>query len=98
MKNKDIKCMINFNYDYENPYISKGWKDVKLIFNVGDDVEVKFEYYPPNRFELQSHRKLDNQIQIPSFHSRSLNPSETCYFDINITEDNIKLPNLVIFL
>jgi hypothetical protein len=98
MKNKDIACIIDFNNDYENPYITKGWNDVKLFFNIGNDVEVKFSYYPPNRLGLESFTTLANQTQIPSFHSRSLKLSETCYFDIKITKDNIKLPNLVVFL
>jgi hypothetical protein len=98
MKDMDIECMINFNKDYENPYITKGWNDVKEFFNINNDVEVKFTYYPANRFGVESFTKLDNQTQVPSFHSRSLNPTETCYFDINITAENIKLPNLVEFL
>jgi hypothetical protein len=67
------------------------------IYTLHDDVDVKFAYYPPKVLIIQSFKKLNNQIEIPSFHSRSLNVEKTCYFDIVLNANNIKLPTLVNF-
>jgi hypothetical protein len=97
MNDDKIPCVLTFNMDYENPTITKGWNELKKIYMLHDDVEVKFAYYPPKVFIIQSFKKLNTQIEIPSFHSRSLDVEKTRYFDIVLTGENIKLPTLVNF-
>jgi hypothetical protein len=97
MNDDKTPCVIHFNKDYENPTIIKGWNELKKIYDLHDDVEVRLEYYPPKVFRIQSFKELSSQLEIPPFHSRSLNPTQTCHFDIVLNAENIKLPTLVKF-
>jgi hypothetical protein len=52
-------------------------------------------YRGNNLYEIDEIFDLDDNRSIPSFHSRSLHPTETTFFDVEITAGNIDAPKLV---
>jgi hypothetical protein len=86
-----------FNNDYIVPLITMGWTAFKERNNLPDDVECVVGYYTPHLFKLISFRQINPAQELKPFHSRCINPTESVFFDIPITAENIAAKNLVRF-
>ncbi|KAK2383173.1 hypothetical protein QL285_070656 [Trifolium repens] len=85
-----------FNNDYIDPLIKMGWTAFKDRNNLPDDVECVVGYYTPHLFKLISFRQINPAQELNHFHSRCINPTESIFFDIPITVDNIAAKNLIL--
>ncbi|KAK2361962.1 hypothetical protein QL285_087064 [Trifolium repens] len=85
-----------FNNDYIVPLITMGWTAFKERNNLPDDVECVVGYYTPHLFKLISFRQINPAQELKPFHSRCINPTESVFFDIPITAENIAAKNLII--
>jgi hypothetical protein len=84
-----------FNNDYIDPLITMGWTSFKNRNNLPDDVECVVGYYTPHLYKLMSFRKINPAQELNHFHSRCITPTESIFFDIPITVENIAATNLV---
>jgi hypothetical protein len=60
-----------------------------------DNVEIELAYLGDNIFEVFQINEIMSPDRAPSFHSRSLIPTLTANFDIELTPLNIDVPKLV---
>lgn len=81
---------INCNKNYVFPLIIGGWEQLKEFHHLPDNVEVMFSYYGANLYAISMFRELTCPKTIPKFHSRSLDPAETFYFDVHIHPSDFK--------
>jgi hypothetical protein len=87
---------LKFNRDYENPLILvQGWNKFRDFNDLPKNVQILMIYRGNNLYEIDEIFDLDDNRSIPSFHSRSLHPTETTFFDVEITAGNIDAPKLV---
>jgi hypothetical protein len=88
---------LTFNNHYELPLIKKGWNQFKTGNNLPDNVEIVLNCYGPRFFILKSWKQINNPSEIPSFNSRSVDPTLTSFFDIQLNADTILSNELVEF-
>jgi hypothetical protein len=88
---------LKFNMSLNNPNLSDGWNDIKQFNDFPDDVEVVFGYYGSNVFGVIMCREVNRYIDLPCFHSRSLYPMHTMFFDITLWDKDLTSPILVSF-
>jgi hypothetical protein len=87
---------LKFNCDYENPLILiQGWNKFKEFNDLPKNVQIVMIYWGNNFYQVDEILDLDANHSIPSFHSRSLHPNQTTFFDVDITAGNIHAPKLV---
>jgi hypothetical protein len=87
---------LRFNDDYENPLICvQGWNKFKEWHDLPNNVEIELIYYGNKKFGIFSINDLGPQVHIPSFHSRSVHPTKTAYFDMQLYPSNISAAKLV---
>jgi hypothetical protein len=87
---------LKFNNNNENPLIGpKGWKEFKKIHGLPDNVEIDFIFHGNNYFEISGFKEIISCNDIPPFHSRSINPAKTVFFDIELTNLHVNVPELV---
>jgi hypothetical protein len=85
----------NNNNCFEHPLIIGGWNRLQNIYNFRNNSEVLFGYYGYNCFGIISWRDIDFSCNILAYHSRSIYPKETWWFDIALTEETAKKRKLV---
>jgi hypothetical protein len=80
------------------PLISDGWDD--LIENNGlpENAEIIFSYYGKTIFAIAGFKELDDPHTYPKFHSRSLDPKDTFFFDVPVLSYQLIQPMMVIIL
>jgi len=67
-----------------NPTITIGWERLKQLYNFPDSVEVTLAFYKFNVFKVTESKHIAYITTIPRFHSRSVMPNQTRYFDIHL--------------
>ncbi|KAK2356831.1 hypothetical protein QL285_094154 [Trifolium repens] len=98
---------LKFNNNYDNPLIAQGWNEFKDFHEMPESVEIELIYHGNNVFEVLQFKQLitDNEIQpfqfetcteIPAFHSRSIEPEKTVFFEIELNDLQIGLPEFKI--
>jgi hypothetical protein len=96
-KNDTDYHKLRFNLDYENPLILvQGWNKFKEFHDLPKNVKIEFMYRGNNIYEVMEVNDIDDGIPIPPFHSRSLLPTRTAIFDVELTQLNLDRPKLVI--
>ncbi|XP_045796467.1 uncharacterized protein LOC123890810 [Trifolium pratense] len=78
------------------PLITGGWKELREYYRFPDDVEVTFSYFGYDCFAIKNIKTLDCCAEIPYFHSRSVFPLKTTYFDVTMKGDMTMEDNLTI--
>jgi hypothetical protein len=73
----------------------QGWNKFKDFNDLPNNVQILMIYWGNNHYQIDEIFDLDGNRSIPSFHSRSLHPKETTFFDVEITAGNIHAPKLV---
>jgi hypothetical protein len=87
---------LKFNQDYDNPLILiAGWNKFKEWHDLPDNVHMVFIYHGNNEFEISEIYDINEDHQIPPFHSKCLHPLDTAYFDIEVTVANYIAPKIV---
>jgi hypothetical protein len=82
--------------DYENPLILvQGWNKFKAFHDLPRNLEIVFMYRGNNIYEIMEIHDFDSGKYIPAFHSRSIIPSKTAVFDVELTNFNVDRPKLV---
>ncbi|CAJ2644639.1 uncharacterized protein LOC123923040 [Trifolium pratense] len=92
--NNESSTTLGFNRDYINPLIQTGWAEFKTLNNLPNNVEITVGHYGPRIFNLISYKEISLPTEIPSFHSRSIKPNETIFFEILMTPENITATKL----
>jgi hypothetical protein len=90
----DVHCL-EYNNCFEHPLIIGGWNRLQNIYNFRNNSEVLFGYYGYSCFGIISWRDIDFSCNILPYHSRSIYPKETRWFDIALTEETAKKRKLV---
>jgi len=72
--------------------------EIQEYHNIPDNVEVVFGYYGGSIFGINTIREIDDPETFPPFHSRSLFPTETFYFDVHVDDHWLKSPKMVNFV
>ncbi|KAK2444077.1 hypothetical protein QL285_015131 [Trifolium repens] len=86
---------IKFNKDYDNPLILiQGWNKIKEFHALPDNVEIELDYLGDNIFDIFQINEIVWPTRAPSFHSRSLIPTLTANFEIELTPLNIDVQKL----
>jgi hypothetical protein len=75
----------------------KGWKEFKNFHVLPDNVEIDFIFHGNNYFEIRSFKEITSANVIPPFHSRSVDPAKTVFFDIELSNLHVNVPELVSF-
>jgi hypothetical protein len=88
---------VKYNLSYENPTIFTGWTQLIDYNQLPANVEIEMEYHGGQKFAIKSFKEIKCEAEILPFHSRSLIPNQTFFFDIVLTETSIKKPKLVNF-
>ena len=57
-----------------------------------------FSYYDKDLFGMYMLREVDDPRTLPKFHSRSLFPKETFFFDEGVNDMLLKMPKFVKFI
>jgi hypothetical protein len=87
---------LRFNDDYDNPLICvQGWNKFKEWHDLPNNVEIELIYNGNRKSGIYSINDLDSRIHVPSFHSRSLHPTKTAYFDMQLAHSTLSVPKLV---
>jgi hypothetical protein len=86
---------VKYNLSYENPKLFTGWKELIDYNQLPPNVEIEMEYRGGPKFAIKSFKEIKCAEEILPFHSRSLLPNQTFYFDLILTEKTIKKQNLV---
>jgi hypothetical protein len=73
----------------------QGWNKFKEFNDLPKNVQIVMIYWGNNFYQVDEILDLDANHSIPSFHSRSLHPNQTTFFDVDITTGNIHAPKLV---
>jgi hypothetical protein len=60
-----------------------------------DVVEVVLEYFGHDLFGFKYFKKLGGEATISAFHSRSVAPSKTTFFEFELTPNRVDMPKLV---
>jgi hypothetical protein len=88
--------ILTYNNSINNPLIEKnGWTEFLAFHSLPDDIAVLLRYRGGNLFELAHYEVISSLQTIPSFHSRSLVPFYTDFFDMELTDMKIDVPKLV---
>jgi hypothetical protein len=96
IKNDKEHHKLKFNKNYENPLLlNEGWESFKKFHNLSDDVEVVLQYLGHDLFGVKSFKKLCGAASIPPFHSRSLVPKKTDFFEFKLTNMQVDNPKIV---
>ncbi|KAK2428165.1 hypothetical protein QL285_026701 [Trifolium repens] len=86
---------LKFNKDYDNPLILiQGWNKIKEFHALPDNVEIELDYLGDNIFDIFQINEINETARVPSFHSRSLIPTLTANFEIELTPLNIDVQKL----
>jgi hypothetical protein len=89
---------LKFNNNNENPLIGpKGWKEFKNFHGLPDNVEIDFIFHGNNYFEVRSFKEITSGNVIPPFHSRSVDAAKTVFFDFELSNLHVNVPELVSF-
>jgi hypothetical protein len=80
------------------PTLTSGWSELQEYHNIPDNVEVVFGYYGGSIFAITTIREIHDPETFPPFHSRSLFPNETFYFDVHVDDHWLKSPKMVNFI
>jgi len=86
---------VRFNQSLYNLTLCDGWTRLKEKNAFPDNVEVVFVHFGDNSFGVIMFTELNDCTEIPSFHSRSLNPLQTKFFDIELSSFDYKNEILV---
>jgi hypothetical protein len=86
---------LQFNQMHNNPLLTIGWTELSQFLNLPKNVEIYFSYYGNQLFGINSFKEKKSYEEIMPFHSRSIMPLLTKYFDIILTPTSINQPNLV---
>jgi hypothetical protein len=96
IKNDKKHHKLKFNNNYDNPLLlNEGWESFKKFHKLPDDVEVVLQYFGHDLFGVKSFKKLGGAATIPSFHSRSLAPNKTNFFEFELTPNRVDMPKIV---
>ncbi|WJX25072.1 DNA helicase [Trifolium repens] len=87
VNNEGILSDLIWNKAYMHPLIKQGWLDFKKHSNLPENVEVKIGYYKPNVFKVISYRSITAATDIKKFHSRNIDPAESIFFDVPLTNE-----------
>jgi hypothetical protein len=89
---------LRYNMCTENPLLGiQGWNEIKEHHDLPDNVIVTFKYHGNNFFEVQESEEITSFQQIPPWHSLSLDPARTQFFDVEVANCQFGLPKLVRF-
>jgi vacuolar-type H+-ATPase subunit I/STV1 len=95
-KNDTDVHQLRYNNQTENPLLGyQGWNEFKDHHDLPDNVIVTFTYHGNNFFEVSETEEIICSNQIPPFHSRSLDPAKTTYFDVQLADVQVNVPKLV---
>jgi hypothetical protein len=86
---------LHYNQLFEHPLIIGGWNTLQNFYHFPNNVEVSFGYYGYNCFSFLSYRNLDMVREILPYHSRSILPNKTRWFDVTLTEEMVKKNKIV---
>jgi hypothetical protein len=86
---------LKYNQTYSFPLIVEGWKELKNYEEFPDNVQVVFGYYGGSIFGIVAFKEISCPDEIPAFHSRSLDPKLTTWFDVVIEKGSTSDKKLV---
>jgi hypothetical protein len=87
---------LKFNNSIIFPTITKGWKEFIQRNHLPANAQIIFSYYGKNIFAVSTYKILQDPTTYPKYHSRSMDPAETFYFDVDILHSNLHQPTMVI--
>jgi hypothetical protein len=86
------------NENVSHPLLTVGWKKMADVFEyAGADTVIRLAYYGNNIFRLISCRPLEDNLEIPVYHSRSFRYDHTWCFCVAMNVHSVHGPYLVIF-
>ncbi|XP_045806228.1 uncharacterized protein LOC123899199 [Trifolium pratense] len=88
--------VLKYNKSYDNPIIFNGWKELLELHGLPNNIELELDYYGGNCFGIKSFKEPIVETDILPFHSRSIIPHETVFFDIPLTTESVKNKNLIL--
>jgi hypothetical protein len=77
--------------------LTTGWNNLRNVYNFNGNKKVFFNYLGRSRFSFTIGNNIENDNQIPSFHSRSTKPGRTVYFDITLNNLQMAIPSILVF-
>ena len=89
---------LKFNNSLIFPTITNGWEEFIQENNLPANAKIIFSYYGKNICAVAAYRQLEDPTKFPKYHSRSMDPAETFYFDVVILHSNLHQPKMVIIL
>ena len=89
---------LKFNNSLIFPTITEGWVDLIWNFFFPPNAEIVFSYYGKSICAVASYRELEDPKNFPIFHSRSMDPAETFFFDVAVLDFNLHQPKMVIII
>jgi hypothetical protein len=88
---------MDFNLSFENPTLYTGWKELILHHQLSENVEIEMAYYGKAKFSIKSFKEVATAADILPFHSRSLFPGLTIFFDVKVNSESLTKNCLVKF-
>jgi len=77
------------------PTISHGWGELIHKHKLPENAEVIFSYYGKSTCAIAGYKELHDPFTYPKYHSQSLDPNETFYFDVTVLKINLEQPKMV---
>jgi hypothetical protein len=90
---KSNKLKYNLNHSF--PQITEGWEALSLFEGFPANVEAVFGYFGGRLFAVVGFHEVISYDEISAFHSRSLLPNSTTWFDVKISWDDYISKSLV---
>ncbi|WJX56137.1 hypothetical protein P8452_41826 [Trifolium repens] len=92
-----IYNIIWYNKFFYHPLINpRSWRGLQHFYSFPNNVDVTFAYYGHRSFSMIEFKEISGIEHISPFHSRSTFPSETTWFDINLTDTMINKTKLLL--
>lgn len=87
--------ILKYNKDLIYPLITTGLSDLKEFYKIPNNSRLVIYYFGNDLFQVKNFSTIVSTSTIPSFHSRSEDPSTTIFFDVTIDADTVKYDDLV---
>jgi hypothetical protein len=86
---------LKYNMKHSFPLITEGWEALAELEGFPPNVEVVFGYYGGRLFAVVSFNEIQSLDDMSVYHSRSVLPQQTDFFDVAISWDDYISKSLV---